>query len=105
MRGGLSLPMYSITMRMTGLPFCSITALAAARDCNDPKGKSAGPGRNSVACNLPWNRPESPLFRIFLLSLTVCPCSAYGLREPVRELAVSRVGFQLFASHALEQLV
>lgn len=102
MRGGLSLPMYSITKRMTRLPFCSITALAAARDCNDPRGKSPGPSRNSVTGRLPLDRSELPQLLILAFLLTVYPCNAYGLREPVRELAVSRVGFQLFAAHAVE---
>ena len=90
-------------MRITGADVLrrSANALAAARDSVEPSGKSPGLGPELVA-----GKDALALeLSITCSPLTVNPCCAYHLREPIRQIAISRVGFQLVSAHPLEQFI
>ena len=71
---------------------------AAALDNAEPTGKSPGRGAEFVAGKNGF-LPELPIVSSLL---TGNRCCAHSLHEPVRQIAISRVGFQLPLSHAVK---
>jgi hypothetical protein len=73
----------------------------AALDDADPKGKSPGRGAEFVAVKMGFLLELSAVFGL----PTVRWCCAHSLREPRGQDSIAGVGFQLFARHALKELV
>ncbi|MGC1907746.1 MAG: hypothetical protein WA715_28250 [Candidatus Acidiferrum sp.] len=105
----------TISRLRSGLPMCltitrrtspdaakrSAKVLAAALDSVEPSGKSPGCGPESVAGKNAFFLELSITYNI----PTVNRCCAYYLCEPIGQIAISRVGFQLLSAHPLEQFI